>query len=230
MVDRHADIERLIDDYVDGALDDLRSRAVRAHLRGCASCGHKVEATQQMLAAAAELPALDAPDALWTRISTGLDVEDERLADRGRLYWFLHSLGRRVLIGGGALAVAGMLVGFMALRDRKPLAPALQAVRLSPSPEAMYQDALREVEQADADYQAAVNDLRGIAATEKERWQPDVRRAFEQNLAVIDGAVARQADLARRNPGDVVVADALAAGYRKQIDFLQSAVIRGGLQ
>jgi len=38
-----------------------------------------------------------------------------------------------------------------------------------------------------------------------------------------------QAELARQNPGDVAVADALADSYRKEIDFLQESVVRGDL-
>jgi anti-sigma factor RsiW len=229
MLDRHADIERLIDDYVDGALDDLRARAVRGHLRACDDCSAKVEATQNLVEISGSMPALDAPDSLWGRIAADLDADDERLAGRGRLFWFMQSIGRRLLFGGGALAVAGLLVGIIVLHDRKPLAPALQAVRLAPSPEAIYQDALREVERADDDFQVAIGDLRTIAKTERDRWAPEVRRAFDTNLAIIDAAVANQAELARRNPGDVAVADTLAETYRKEIDFLQSAVVRGGL-
>jgi Putative zinc-finger len=229
MVDRHAEFEHLVDDYVDGALDDLRARAVRGHLRTCAACSEKVTVTESLVEAAATMPALEAPDSLWMNIAAGLDADEERLAGRGRFFWFMHHLGRRLIFGGGALAVAAVLVGFIYVRGEKPLAPALEAVRLAPSPEAMYQEALREVERADADYQVAIGDLRAIAASERGRWAPEVRRAFDANLAVIEAAVARQAELARRNPGDVVVADALAESYRKQLDFMQSAVIRGEL-
>ena len=227
MADQHRQMEHLLDEYVDGALDDLRARAVRGHLRSCALCSARVDATRRLLAAAEEIPALEPPPALWDHIAAGLDDEEGRLANRGRLFWLWQSLGRRVAFAGGALAAAGLIVWFAALRGRTNLGSALESVRIAPSPEALYEEAVREVERADSDYQAAVRDLRSIARSERARWKPDVQRAFDDNLAVIDAAVTRQAELARKSPGDVAVADTLAESYRKEIDFLQSAVVRG---
>jgi anti-sigma factor RsiW len=227
MSERHQDIERQLDEYVDGTLDDLRARAVRGHLRSCAACAARVAATEGLLGAAADLPALDPPAELWTKIAAGLDDDEAALAGRGRLFWWWHGLGRGLAFGGGALAVAGLTVWLLALRGRQPLGQALEATRLAPSPEALYEAAIAEVERAQTDYQTAVNDLRRIALDERGRWRPEVLHAFDENLAVIDAAVARQADLARRSPGDVAVADTLADSYRKEIDFLQSAVVRG---
>jgi anti-sigma factor RsiW len=225
--DSHLDVERLLDEYVDGTLDDLRARAVRGHLRGCADCTARVEKTTRLLEAASEIPALDPSPALWAKIAGGLDEDEARLARRGRLWWWWQGLGKRMTFVGGALAVAAMTVWLVALRGRVPLAPALEAVRLPASPEALYEDAVHEVARAQADYQTAVGDLRTIATGERAHWKPEVREAFDANLALIDTAVGRQAELARRNPGDVAVADALAESYRKEIDFLQEAVVRG---
>jgi len=230
MVERHQDFERLCDDYVDGRLDDLRTRAVRGHLRSCLSCTTRVEATQRLVAAASELSSIDPPSSMWSKIAAGLDEDEVRLADHGRLWWLWQGLARRLAFAGGALAVASLCIWAVALRGRTALAPALQTVRLHPSPESLYENALHEVERAQADYQAAVSDLRTIATGERARWQPEVQIAFDANLATIDAAVGRQAELARRNPGDVAVADALSESYRKEIDFLQDAVMRGQLQ
>jgi len=227
--DGHRDVEKLIDEYVDGTLDDLRARAVRGHLRGCSICTARVEETTRLLEAAAELPAMDPSAALWTKIAAGLDEDEARLASRGRVWWWWQGLGRRFAFVGGALAVAGMAVWLVALRGRVPLGPSLQAMKIPASPQALYEDAVHEVARAQADYQSAVGDLRGIAVGERGHWKPEVQKAFDENLAAIDAAVARQADLARRNPGDVAVADALADSYRKEIDFLQEAVVRGDL-
>jgi hypothetical protein len=91
----------------------------------------------------------------------------------------------------------------------------------------MYEDALAEVGRAQNEYQAAVNDLRQMALTQRPAWAPEARRLFDENLAAIDAAVARQVELARARPGDVLVADALAESYTRQMAFLQDAVVRG---
>lgn len=227
--DAHREVEKLIDEYVDGSLDDLRARAVRGHLRGCTACTARVEATTQLVEAAAELPDMDPSSGLWSKIAAGLDEDEARLASRGRVWWWWQGLGRRFAFVGGALAVAGMAVWLVALRGRVPLGPSLQTVKIAASPQALYEDAVHEVARAQSDYQTAVGDLRTIAVGERTHWKPEIQKAFDENLAAIDAAVARQADLARRNPGDVAVADALADSYRKEIDFLQEAVVRGDL-
>jgi anti-sigma factor RsiW len=227
--DSHRDVSKLIDEYVDGTLDDLRARAVRGHLRGCEACSARVEVTTRLAETAAELPGLDPSSALWSKIATGLDEDEARLAGRGRLWWWWQGLGRRFAFVGGALAVAGMAIWLVALRGRVPLGPSLATMRLPASPQALYEDAVHEVARAQADYQSAVGDLRAIAIGERTHWKPEIQRAFDENLTAIDAAVARQADLARKSPGDVAVADALAESYRKEIDFLQEAVVRGDL-
>jgi len=227
--DAHRDVSKLLDEYVDGTLDDLRARAVRGHLRGCAECTARVEATTRLVEAAAELPDPDPSAALWTKIAAGLDEDEARLAAHGRVWWWWQGLGRRFAFVGGALAVAGMAVWLVALRGHVPLGPSLQAMKIPASPQAIYEDAVHEVARAQADYQSAVTDLRSIAVGERAHWKPEIQKVFDENLAAIDAAVARQADLARRNPGDVAVADALADSYRKEIDFLQEAVVRGDL-
>jgi hypothetical protein len=222
----HRDIERVLDEYVDGALDDLRARAVRGHLRECAACSARVEATQRLIAAAAELPPCDPPAELWSKVAAGLDAEESALAHRGRLWWLWQAVARKAAWGGAALAAAAAALWLVALRAREP-APAPVAQRVTPSPAALYEEALRDVAHAEDDYRVAVTELRRLAVDERPRWKPEVRRAFDENLAAIDAALERQSELARVHPGDVAVADALAESYRKQIDFLQEAVVRG---
>src|SRR5262249_15701843 len=125
------------------------------------------------------------------------------------------------------LAIAAVAAWF-SVRGQKPLAPALDAVRLKPSPEAMYEDALADIGRAQLEYQSAVNDLRQLALTERPSWTPETRKLFHANLAISEAAVGRQAELARAHPGDVLVADALVESYNKQIGFLQDAIVRGG--
>jgi len=226
MADRHQEIERLIDEYVDGTLDDLRARAVRGHLRDCQRCAERALDTEQFVQSASQMPSFEPPGDLWQKLSARIDDDERALAGHGRFWWWWHGLGRRFIAGTGVLVLASVTAWF-AFHGRQPLAPALEAVRLAKAPEVMYEDALAEVGRAQVEYQSAVNDLRRLALSERPRWSPEAQRLFDENLAAIDGAVARQAELARAHPGDVLVADALAESYGRQIGFLQDAVVRG---
>jgi hypothetical protein len=223
----HAEIEPLLDEYFDGGLDDLRTRAVRGHLRDCERCRARLDGTTRLVEAAGALADLEPPPGLWANLERGLDAEERALAGRGRLFWLWQDLWRKVAFGGGALAVAGAVVWLLALRPVAPHGPALETVKIQASPEALYEDAVHDVARARDDYRAAVDELRALAVGERARWQPEVQRAFDENLAVIDAAVARQSELAGKHPGDVAVADALAETHRRQLDFLQEAVVRG---
>ncbi len=224
---RCREVEALLDEYVDGTLDDVRARALRGHLRGCAACTARVAETQQLVDAAAGLRELDPPSGLWPRIATELDAEDQRLGDRPPLWWWWRAWRGRIGMGAAVLAAVAVGLVFVLQRRQVSLGEALRAVRPPVSPQLLYDDAVHEVERAEAEYVTAVNDLRAIAQDERTRWRPEVRQAFDANLAVIDAAVARQAEVARSHPGDVAVADALHESYRKEIDFLQEAVVRG---
>jgi hypothetical protein len=219
----------LLDEYVDGTLDDVRARAVRGHLRGCAACAGRVAAIQQLVDAAGGLGELDPPSELWARIDARLDAEERQDGDRPRLWWWWQAWGRRVgfAVGAAATALAAAVLFAVRTQATVPLADALRPLLPKASPEALYDDAVREVARAQTEYQTAVDELRGAAQGERARWRPSVQKAFDDNLAAIDAAVARQAEAARARPGDVAAADALAESYRKEIDFLQEAVVRG---
>src|SRR5262249_49032082 len=226
-MDNCREISRLLDEYVDGTLDDVRARAVRGHLRACAECAAQVASTQKLVDAAAGLGEMDPPQELWQRISTGLDADDQRLAERPRLWWWWQAWGRRISVGAGFALAAAIALVVVWQRREVSLAETLRSIRPPVSPQALYDDALREVERAEAEYVSAVNDLRAIANDERGRWRPEVQKACDEHLAAIDGAIARQAEAARARPGDVGLADALHDSYRKEIDFLQDAVVRG---
>ncbi len=223
-------IRPLLDELADGTLDDARSRAVRAHLRGCTGCAHDLREIETLTRAAADLRAVDPPASQWDVITARLDRLEAQTPAPPRVWWLWHAWRRQLLAGAGALAVCGAAAVFMTVRDRQPLEQTVAALpRPALSADEIYEAALREVARAENDYTGAIRDLREIVAVERGRWSPEIARAFDENLAAIDAIVARQADLARRTPGDPELADALHATYRRQIDFLQEAVVRGQL-
>src|SRR6476469_2283648 len=69
----HPDVEAQVDAYLDGELAAMDSVELEAHLAGCASCGRfRDDRLALRTAIAAQLPRLEAPEALRDRVRTAL--------------------------------------------------------------------------------------------------------------------------------------------------------------
>lgn len=250
------DLAPLLDELLDGTLDERRASAVRGHLRACAACARRFEETRELVEAAARLEPLDPPPSLWARIDARL-AEDEIADSRRPRWWWWWQAWKRPVAWTAAAACAGAIaLATWALRARPtstadsaapsaaPAAgppsdaaatvaratadPAGSAAPPAPSArDVAYESALAEVARVDAEYARAIDELKRIAGEERARWRPEVARAFDENLAAIDAAVERQREACRQQPGDVLALDALYASYRREIDFLQEVVLRG---
>jgi hypothetical protein len=224
-------VEPLLDELVDDTLDEPRARAARAHLRECPGCAAAFEASKALATSAQTLGSLDPPGELWKHISQRLDTAELEAERRPRLWWWWHAWRRTLLASGGALAAAAITLGvWLTSVERAPLGPTLAELLEPPvSADALYDEAVAEVNRAERDYLRAIEELREVAAEERRDWSPEAARAFDENLAAIDAAIQRQAEAFGRAPGDVAALDNLHAMYRKKIDFLQESVVRGSL-
>ncbi|MBI4508635.1 MAG: zf-HC2 domain-containing protein [Deltaproteobacteria bacterium] len=233
------DIRPLIDSLLDGELDDGRASAVRGHVRTCAECASVLDTARALLDAARCLPDVEPPPSLWKRIDWRLSGEEVADSQRSRWWWWWQAIRRPVVTGGACvagvvLAAALLLMPRIRVGDRAqvpivlasilPAPPSAAVSRVSVDP---MESALRELARSEERYRKAIADLRALSQGERRRWQPAVTRAFDENLATIDAAVARQREVFQKQPGDVAALDALHASYRKEIDFLQEALVRG---
>ena len=79
----HPDVESQVDAYLDGELAAGDAAELEAHLTGCASCERfREDRLALRTAILAELPRLEAPDALRTRVRSAL--RQRSVSDRGR--------------------------------------------------------------------------------------------------------------------------------------------------
>jgi len=225
------DVLPLLDELCDGTLDDSRARAVRAHLRGCAACAARESAIRTLVEVASGLERLDPPSGEWQLLAARLDQEAATTRPP-RLWWWWHAWRRSILAGGGALAAAALALTLVVARGRQPLGPVIARALPRPavSTDLLLEEATREVARAGQDYAAAIEELRVITAEERRHWSPEAARSFDENLAVIDAAIERQAAAFRGSESDPVAADALHASYIKKIDFLQEAIVRGSIE
>jgi anti-sigma factor RsiW len=119
----HSELELQLDAYVDGELASRDSRDLEAHLKECPDCARLHEARVALGAAIrAELPPLQAPDELRTRIHTTLRSAvgaSERHRTRAPLGWrWLAMAASLALVAGGSWQLASSRAAENALGDQ----------------------------------------------------------------------------------------------------------------
>jgi len=217
-------VKELVDELVDGQLDHERERALRGHLRGCADCAALVAQTEKLVAAAASLEKLDPPSSVWAGVAARLDADD-RAAEARPGWWWRWRASRAAWLGfAGATAAALAVAAFALVPPREALrfsVPELRAQR--------WADAASRLDQAEADYAEALDQLAAIVEEDRARWTAEFRAEFERNRTAVDAVLSQKRDLARRNPDDLEAEAALLMAYRRKVELLQDAALREGL-
>jgi hypothetical protein len=238
---RCRDVARLSSAYVDGALDDGRSSALRGHLRQCDGCRELVEDEVRVLEVAEELEPVDPPPDLWAAIGERLAEAEVGDAGRSRL-WLWWQVARTYALPAAVAVVAVVAAGTFYLRDRAPepvarnpaVTPAAVTAPAEPAAPAVDFETARsaEIERADRRYLEAIDDLRELAERERERWTAEQQAAFDARLAEFESAVRAQRQDTRDVRTGLIAAgapgrDPLYAVYQDQIDYMQRAVLGG---
>lgn len=230
----------LLDELVDGGLDPARARGVRGHVHACAACAARLADLEAMKRAAHELEAMEPPPSLWDGIASRLAADERASAARPSWWWWWQAQRGRLVLGAGALAVAGAAFLAWTTMPRGELGVDAVAVRLPARPAEMpaapiappvvrdaFDEVADEIQRADDEYAQVMARLEAVVATERPRWSPAAARAFDGGLAALDAKVAAQRAAFRAAPDDVATLDALHASYRARLEFLQEAAIRG---
>jgi len=83
------DVAGLIDDYLDGELDEVTAFRVRGHLQTCSECRERFGALVAVVEDLAEMPELSAPEELVPGSLRSLPDRVPRRAPANRLVWAL---------------------------------------------------------------------------------------------------------------------------------------------
>ena len=233
--------DRHLSDYLDGTLDPALQRDIADHLAGCAECRTLLAdlgAIQRAARALAAVPVDPATD-LWPGIASRLPGPREAVPASGpatagppapppRVVWYR----RRFTIGVPELALAASLaaaVGGAVLWPRPPAtAPAVpetapvlaQAEALDAEP-----GLVTPASFADAQYDAAVNDLERVLREQRDRLDPRTVIVLERNLRVIDDAIAEARQALSADPANALLNAHLAGARQRKLDLLRRAAL-----
>ncbi len=197
------EVDRYLDDYVDGTLAEGEFQEVELHLASCEECRKAERGLRRILAEAAALPRQASPERdLWPGIA-------ERLQPPARASWTLLA---------AAAAVVLALAGAFFLRDGS--AP-LAGPRTVPVAVTSESPALAE---AESDYVRASEALLAALHERRESFSPETIASVEKNLEVIDRALAEVREALRRDPENPELTRMLAATHRRKVDVLRRVV------
>ncbi|MGW8268547.1 MAG: zf-HC2 domain-containing protein [Longimicrobiales bacterium] len=222
-MNEHVDFETL-QDYREGLLPSEASESVRAHLEACGSCRGELEALADLMGGLEELPREAQPGRdLWPQIEWRIGsraAREEPAENRARpgrqitfQAWQLLAASITVaLLSGGA--VWAVLTG--GPRGSPPAPVASAPIRETLAQPVGWEAALDE-------YDQAVADLEGVLEMGKGVLDPATVQILEENLLIIDRAIAEAQEALALDPASGTLGRFLAENLKRKIDLLRQA-------
>ena len=207
--------ERL-SEYLDGDMAGQDRTMLEAHLDSCAACTDTLAGLRRVMMRASALE--DRPPAgdLWSGIAERIGVTgDPRVKLRHRRRRFSFSLPQ-LLAAGIALAVLSGGGAWLLHPDPTGLAGSTGQTPSGGVPAV-------QVSSPGQRYDAAVVDLQRVLEENRGRLDTATVRVLEQNLALIDRAIAQARSAVAADSANVYLNSHLAETMRRKIDLLRQA-------
>jgi anti-sigma factor RsiW len=215
--------------FMDDDLDATAHATVERHLRTCTACAAELGELRRLVAYAGTVVSRDVPPSrdLWPGIEArlvtpGLAGFPSRRPGRGRLVSF--SIAQLATAAVLLMAVSGATAWFV----RGNLAVAPDAIPARPTVQAEIEpyasaDAVRPVNFADAQYDAAVSDLERALDERRNDLNPRTVEILERNLKLIDAAIAQARQALEEDPGNAYLNRHLVESRKRKLDLLRRA-------
>jgi anti-sigma factor RsiW len=209
-------MERL-SEYLDGELPEAERAALEAHLETCTGCD-AVLADLRLVVAQARSMGVQAPrHDLWPGIAGRIGATSIRPLRTQRRWSF--SLPQ---LAAAAVVLMTLSGGAVWLAQTNAPAPGSIPIATGVSP-VTTPGAINASRSAAQSYAAAVADLEQVLAGGRGRLDSTTVRVIEQNLAVIDRAIAQAQRALNADPANLYLNTHLAETMRRKLDLLRQA-------
>jgi len=218
------EMERRLNDYVDGLLSEEQVRAVERELDANPDLRKAEAELRSLLATARRLPKNIEPDRdLWEGIQKRLQPKWSAARPATRPIRVIQILRWALPV---AVAATVLVVSGAGLRTRTQ-----RARPTGTPPEELYPaDVLEvqlisaELQKVEADHNSTVAMLRQALDESKESLSPETVEVIDENLEIIERATEEIRAALKADPGNERLFHSLVATYNKEIDLLQQAV------
>lgn len=210
--------------YLDGELAAERRAALEAHLATCVACRSVLDDLRAIVAAAPGYEGTLPDHDLWPAVQTAIDASREvalpsqARARSARMFTLPQlaaaSVAFAALTGGGVYA----LLRYQAPVTPPAPTPAVQAAAPAPGLAAIPAGA-----RASEVYREAIGDLERVLVEGRDRLDPATLRIIEENLRIIDRAIAEARAAIAASPANGYLSARVADNMRRKLVILRSA-------
>ena len=203
--------DMLLDDLVDGELDQASRLPLERHLAGCERCREEVDRRRRLQAAIDRLPREIAPGEELLDGIRRQALAAERAAPT------LRSFAAQSWVAAAAAVLLVGVIAFLAGRQgRETVLPTADSAMLAGQ-------SLPDYRLAEVQYQKATATLLAELDRVRDQLPPESLAAVEENLRIIDQAIAEVHAALDLEPGSGKDGHLLAALHKKKLDTLWRA-------
>ena len=221
----HNDIINQLSAYLDGELSPAERARVDEHVARYTECYTGLYDLKAIVVTApyyeGEAPKHD----LWSGIQAGISEHKEvplgavsRKPEAGRRFSLVQLIAASVAFA----AVVGGGVYFAVRPPTAAESPSAVAQRPSPAEPAATNIASNRARAGEV-YDAAVGDLERVLAEGKDQLDPKTLKVIEENLRIIDRAIAEARSAIAADPANAYLRSQVAANMRRKLDILRQA-------
>lgn len=218
-----------LSEYIDGELSAAERAELEAHLASCQECVSTVAELRQVVVRAGALEDRAPANDLWAGIAARVgaardavvaDLEEHRRRRRGRLSARRFTLSLPQLAAASvALVVLSSGSAWLLSRAESP-----EVAAVGPAATGALLPVSRPVPGFGvAGYDAAIAELEDVIQESRDRLEPATVRVIEENLMIIDRAIAQAQRALAQDPASVYLNEYLAATMRQKLEFLRQA-------
>lgn len=213
-----ARIRGMLDGWLDGDLTQAGRVAVEQHLERCGACAAEASALAAIVAAARDLPREIAPDRdLWPVVASRLVGGTPGAPRRPRAVPGAWLLAAAAVV----LVAVGVVIGTAVGRGD---AVGVGGKTVFPGERGTISTAADELGPGQADLEHAAADLHAALDRRRGRLARPTMKLLDDNLRIIDDAIARIRAALDDDPGNRELVILLASTYQRKIDLLATAV------
>jgi hypothetical protein len=220
-----------LDEYIDGTLEATARERLDAHLATCDACRVLVRDLQQIRRVARSLESTAPPPRVWAAIAERIEPRAQptpmpRRIRRSERMFSAWTIGLAV---AAALALVVITASVVRLIERRGAPASSPATTTASAPASTTgtptaQAVASELQQAEAHYEKAIDGLQQIAKAGQGSLDPKVADALQQNLTVIDQAIAESRAALQAQPTSAPAQASLLDAFRTKVGLLEETI------